>query len=120
GSGLPHDGALRSIFHGPPLTYLEQVLDDLSSGQGLTIMLSDGALATVPVLLPEGDMPAGYQNPAVGISGRCDESHILALRNTPACPRFLTLAPPGRQSILSVTQATDSFGMSPANNSGNA
>lgn len=111
---LPTGGKLRSVFHGPPLPYMQDVLAAFQQ-DGLDAQLGDGENVTIPVLLPvDGEQNAA--NPLVGQSGRCDDSHILSLRNTPACPRFLTLAVPARHSMLSVEQATDAFGLTAANN----
>lgn len=117
---LQDDGTLRSVFHGPPLRFLSPLLQLFMEEGGIEVTLKSGKPETIPVLLPVERPPAGQENPPVGKSGPCDESHILALRNTPACPRFLTIAAPARHSILSVAQATDEFGMSPDNNGGSA
>ena len=115
---LPGDQALRSVFHGPPLCYMEPVLHLIQKEGGLDVVLGNGDPVSIPVLLPvERTLPG---NPPVGESGVCDDSHILALRNTPACPRFLTLATPARHSILSVAQATDEFGLSQENSGASA
>lgn len=113
-------GTLRSIFHGPPLHLLDEVLARLTKGGGLVVTLGDGTSDQVPVLLPVERLESGVGNPPVGVSGRCDPSHLLALRNTPSCPRFVALAAPAQHNILSVAQATDDFGLAPENNSGSA
>jgi DNA phosphorothioation-dependent restriction protein DptH len=113
-------GTLRSIFHGPPLHLLDQILARLTTEGGLAVTLGDGTTVQVPVLLPVERLEPGTGNPPVGVSGRCDPSHLLALRNTPSCPRFVALAGPAQHSILSVAQATDDFGLAPGNNSGSA
>ena len=116
---LPGDQALRTVFHGPPLRYLQRVLDVIQGEGGLEVELGNGDSVAIPVLLPvERTIPV--RNPPVGQSGMCDDSHILALRNTPACPRFLTLTTPARHSILSVAQATDEFGLSQDNSGASA
>lgn len=112
--------ALRTVFHGPPEQYVRQVLDRIIATGGLDAELRDGTVVRIPVLLPLERLPAGVSNPRVGDSGECDESHLLALRNTPACPRYLTLAPPARQSILSLAQAVDAFGLLPEHNGASA
>jgi hypothetical protein len=114
------EGTLRSNFHGPPLHLLEKVLVHLVTEGGLGVTLGDGTPVQVPVLLPVERLESGTNNPPVGISGLCDQSHLLALRNTPSCPRFLALVAPAQHSILSVAQATDDFGLAPGNNSGSA
>ncbi|HEX8362585.1 MAG TPA: hypothetical protein VF613_20865, partial [Longimicrobium sp.] len=113
-------GALRSVFHGPPLPFLEPILERLTAGSGLAVTLGDSEDVIIPVLIPVDQLPEAAVNPPVGASGYCDASYLLALRNTPACPRFLTLAAPARHHILSVAQATAEFGLSSDNNSGSA
>jgi len=96
-------GEARLTFHGPCLEILEKVYENLVAGappEGLPVVL------LVPVL------PTGCCNPAIGQSGRCNESHLLDLRNSPARPSYLALVPPGQQSIRSVSSTSDEFGMS--------
>jgi hypothetical protein len=113
-------GELRSIFHGPPLEFLEPVLQCLTPTGGIEATLGDGSQVVVPVLLPTDQLSDGSANPSVGSSGFCDADYLLDLRNHPSCPRFLALAVPARHSILSVDQATDPFGVSADNNGGSA
>ncbi|HEX6038280.1 hypothetical protein [Longimicrobium sp.] len=114
------DSTLRTVFHGPHLGILGAVLDRLSLDGGVTLTLGDGTSVSVPVVLPVERTEGVTENPAVGDSGLCDPSHLLSLRNTPSCPRFLALVSPARHSILSIAQATDEFGLSSDNNSGSA
>ena len=116
---LPGDQDLRTVFHGPPLRYLEPVLRLIQEEGGLEVELGNGDSVVFPVLLPLERIDA-TPNPPVGESGVCNESHILALRNTPAGRRFLTLTTPARHSILSVAQATDEFGVSQDNDGASA
>lgn len=111
---------LRTVFHGPPISYLRAVYEILSAGGGIAARLPSGDEVIVPVLLQVEALPPGAVNPPVGMSGECDESHPLALRNSPDCPRFVTLVPPGRHSSLSFTSASNEFGLSAESNSGNA
>lgn len=96
-------GETRLIFHGPPLQLLDAVYEALSAEEdkaGVPIMLQ------VPALAP------GCANPPVGQSGRCDENHLLDLRNSPSNPSYLALVPPGERAIMSVSSTTDEFGLS--------
>ena len=107
------DGAeARLIFHGPPLEILADafncVVDELGA-----------ANVAVPVLLQVAQLAPGEANPAVGVSGRCDDAHLLNLRNSPAKPTFVALVPPGQHSNKSVSTTTDEFGMAASKNSGN-
>jgi len=111
---------LRSVFHGPPMELLRPVFDQLVVDGGMVVTLSSGVDIRFPILLQVEALSRGEQNPGVGESGPCDESHLLTLRNTPSCPRFLALVPPGRHRNLSVASATDELGLLPENNSGNA
>lgn len=114
------DSTLRTVFHGPHLDILGGVLDRLTRDGGMALTLGDETPVSVPVVLPVERTDGAIANPAAGDSGRCDPSHLLSLRNTPSCPRFLALVSPARHSILSIAQATDEFGLSPDNNSGSA
>lgn len=105
-------GEVRLIFHGPPLEILAEVFDRVVAD------LQASGIA-VPVLLLVAQLPAGEANPAVGASGRCEDTHLLNLRNSPAKPTFVALVPPGQHSNKSVSTTTDEFGMAGSNNSGN-
>ncbi|MBY5460765.1 ATP-binding protein [Rhizobium leguminosarum] len=115
--GLVHDklkqastgnAELRLIFHGPPPEVMSRVFDMLA-----------GSSALVPVLLLLPVLAPGEANPAPGASGRCDDTHLLNLRNSPSQPTFLALVPPGQHSMRSVTSTTDEFGVAASNNGGN-
>ncbi|MDE3799576.1 ATP-binding protein [Sinorhizobium meliloti] len=110
------DGAreVRLVFLGPPHELMSEVFDNLSN-QSNSLGPND-----LPFLLqvPRDKLPAG--NPAVGVSGWCDEDHLLDLRNLPRSASFVALIPPGEHSILSVGTTTDKFGVAEANNGGNA
>ena len=104
-------GEVRLIFHGPQKEILANVFDLLTQGSE--------ASPKVPVLLLLPKLPLGEDNPPVGVSGRCDDTHLLNLRNSPSQPTFLALVPPGQHSMRSVTSTTDEFGVAAVNNSGN-
>ncbi|WP_420737765.1 ATP-binding protein [Bradyrhizobium japonicum] len=95
-------GEVRLIFHGPPLEVLAAVYEDLAK---------DGASIGVPILLQVPSLAPGQANPPIGASGKCEEGHLLDLRNSPANPSFLALVPPGERAIMSVTSTTDEFGL---------
>lgn len=109
--GQAPSGEVRLIFHGPPMEILETVFEELSDRAG-----SDPA---VPVLLKLPELTDGNTNPPLGASGRCDDAHLLNLRNSPLEPAFLALVPPGQHSMLSVTSTTDEFGVSGQKNGPN-
>ncbi|MEA1071749.1 hypothetical protein [Sphingomonas sp. LY160] len=101
-------GEVRLIFHGPPIEILSQVFDLLVEKS-----------PPVPILLKLPSLPPFAENPSLGSSGRCDDTHLLNLRNSPSEPTFLALVPPGHHSMLSVTSTTDEFGITASNNGGN-
>lgn len=105
---------VRLVFHGPPLEILSEVFDDLVRQSGAGTGSRPPYLLQVPRAQLRGD------NPAIGESGWCDETHLLDLRNLPELPSFVALIPPGEHSILSVSSTTDKFGVAEANNGGNA
>jgi len=105
------EGEVRLIFHGPPIEILGSVYD-------LLVENSNPAM-TVPILLQLQELPPGEENPPVGVPGRCDDTHLLNLRNSPSQPTFLALVPPGQHSMRSVTSTTDEFGVAAASNGGN-
>ncbi|WP_371762660.1 ATP-binding protein [Massilia sp.] len=107
----------RLIFNGPPLEILDALFEDLASGGGMEVAQVAGQpTAPIPVLLqlPAGDITG--PNPGIGSSGRCDENHLLDIRNDPGSPSFLALVPPGQHNNRSVTSTTEEFGISPASN----
>ena len=113
GQAAGKDGAeSRFIFHGPPLEILSLTFD-------CVVEEFEGAGITVPVLLQVARLDGSEANPAVGASGRCDDTHLLNLRNSPSRPTFVALVPPGQHSNKSVSTTTDEFGMAASSNSGN-
>lgn len=110
----------RFIFHGPPLDLLEQVYDQLALGDGLHVKTAEGVDVILPVLLQLPARQAGVPNPDMGVSGKCDESHLLHLRNDPHFPSFVALVPPGQHNNKSVASTTDEFGVGASTNTTNA
>lgn len=111
----------RFIFHGPPLELLMDVFDELTRDDGPQNMSGmNAATAGPPVLLQLPAALAPRSNPAIGVSGKCDENHLLDIRNSPNGPSFLALMPPGQHSNMSVTSTTAEFGMHPSSNTGHA
>lgn len=102
---------IRLIFHGPQREILDEVFRQLTDER----LGKQG----VPILLQLPNLPAGQENPAIGASGLCNDTHLLNLRNSPAKPTFLALVPPGQHSMRSVTSTTDEFGVAAVNNGGN-
>ncbi|WP_395393768.1 hypothetical protein WBP07_01490 [Novosphingobium sp. BL-8A] len=103
-------GEVRLIFHGPPMEILASVFE---------LLTSDPTGVGVPILLQLPQLPPGHANPALGDSGRCDDTHLLNLRNSPSKPAFVALVPPGQHSMRSVTSTADEFGVGAAHNGGN-
>ncbi|AGB43390.1 hypothetical protein Mesau_00906 [Mesorhizobium australicum WSM2073] len=109
-SGAASGGESRLIFHGPPLEVLGEVYDLLVAGS---------TALDLPILLQvPGHEPDGF-NPPIGASGRCDETHLLDLRNSPTASSYLALVPPRQHAIRSVSSTTDEFGVSGASNGAN-
>ena len=102
---------VRLIFHGPQKEILTAVFDLLTVANETELQ--------VPILLQLPSLAIGEVNPPVGMSGRCDDTHLLNLRNSPSQPTFLALVPPGQHSMRSVTSTTDEFGVAAVNNGGN-
>ena len=103
---------IRWIFNGPPLEILSGVYEELIRKDG-------SGLKELPVLLLVPKLGISEPNPDVGASGRCDEAHLLELRNSPQAPSYLALLPPGHHTIRSVSSTTDQFGVAAANNGAN-
>ncbi|MGO4624955.1 ATP-binding protein [Ensifer sp. 2TAB8] len=105
------EAEIRLIFHGPPLDLMSQVYQ---------ILQAQPLPGNVPLLLLLPELPTGAVNPQPGVSGYCNDTHLLNLRNSPSRPAFLGLVPPGQHSMRSVTSTTDEFGLAAVNNGGNA
>lgn len=111
----------RFIFHGPSLDLAEQVFNELASGGGIEVALgTDGGAETLPVLLQLPRAQVGGSNPRIGSSGRCDESHLLHIRNDPNSASFVALMPPGEHNNKSIASTTEEFGVAAASNTGHA
>lgn len=102
----------RFIFHGPPLELLLGVFDELASHGGIPLSLDiDGSHTTLPVLLPLHSGSLNEGNPAIGVSGKCDESHLLDVRDHPTEPSFVALIQPGLHINASIDSTTGKFGI---------
>lgn len=111
----------RFIFHGPPLQLLEAVFEELARQGGIVMSAPDsGQGQLLPVLLQLPTDALAGPNPAIGKSGRCDESHLLHIRNDPNSPSFVALVPPGQHSNKSVSSTTEEFGLNAASNMAHA
>lgn len=106
-------GETRLIFHGPPMEILSEVYETLKTE------ISGGSPLALPVLLQVPRLEPDEANPPIGASGRCDETHLLDLRNSPTASSYLALVPPGHHAIRSVSSTTDEFGVTAANNGAN-
>ncbi|MCO4099655.1 MAG: hypothetical protein HEQ38_09705, partial [Gemmatimonas sp.] len=98
------DAELRSVFHGPPVPYLREVLQKLAGSGGLEVELQSGESVVCPVLLPIDGAAGGL---SVGASGECSRDYLVSLRNTPNGKRWVALMAPGSHDAKSVTGATD-------------
>ena len=110
----------RLIFRGPPLEILEQAYDELVRSGGIQIPIQPDGDLTLPVLLqyPAGQLKA--PKPRIGASGKCDNDHLLDVRNDPSNPSFVALVPPGLHNNLSIESTTDEFGLRAAASTGHA
>ncbi|NHZ32984.1 ATP-binding protein [Massilia rubra] len=111
----------RFIFHGPPLDMLEEIFTELTGDGGILVLPdAEGMSNTLPVLLQlPRDRMAGA-NPRIGESGKCDESHLLHIRNDPNSASYVALMPPGQHTNMSVASTTEEFGISASCNTGHA
>lgn len=110
---------LRAVFNGPPEQFLAHVYDLLAERGGLRATLADGEEVLVPVLLLQEKVSSEFANPLIGASGKCDHNHLLTLRNSPSCPRFVVLSSPGSQSNLSQTSTWFYCGLAAENQAAN-
>ncbi|MEJ1169569.1 ATP-binding protein [Variovorax sp. CCNWLW235] len=111
----------RFIFHGPPLDLLESVFEELARLGGMPPLSGQGPHQVSPPVLLQ--LPAGQtagSNPGIGVSGKCDENHLLDIRNNPSSPSFVALMPPGQHNNRSVASTTEEFGMNASSNTGHA
>jgi hypothetical protein len=111
----------RFIFHGPPLDLAEKIFSVLTADGGIKVTLNlEGQTETLPVLiqLPRHQVAGG--NPSIGSSGKCDESHLLHIRNDPNSASFVALMLPGQHNNKSVASTTEEFGVAASSNTGHA
>lgn len=103
----------RLIFRGPPLEILDLVYNELARDGGIQVSSgTDGSLVTLPVLLQcPVDHLKGHKL-RIGESGKCDNDHLLNVRNDPNNSSFVALVPAGQHNNLSIESSTDVFGMS--------
>ncbi|MBP1146747.1 hypothetical protein JOE33_003670 [Pseudomonas sp. PvP027] len=103
----------RLIFRGPPLEILERVYEELVRDGGIQVTSGiDGSLVTLPVLLQcPSDHIKGHKL-QIGQSGKCDNDHLLDVRNDPNNSSFVALVPAGQHNNLSIESSSDVFGMS--------
>lgn len=109
----------RFIFYGPPLDLLEKVFFILAREGGVRIPTDKGATSlALPVLLqlPRDQVEGG--NPPIGESGKCDESHLLHVRNDPNNASFVALLPPGQHINQSLKSSSEEFGINASSNTG--
>ncbi|MCK1389000.1 ATP-binding protein [Bradyrhizobium sp. 21] len=109
-AGGASGGESRLIFHGPPLEILGEVYE---------LLAAEAGSLGLPILLQVAEHESGCANPPIGASGRCDETHLLDLRNSPTASSYLALVPPRQHAIRSVSSTTDEFGVSGACNGAN-
>ncbi|EOH6077526.1 ATP-binding protein [Burkholderia cenocepacia] len=105
----------RFVFHGPPLEILEQIFEELALSGGINVLGPDEKETVLPVLLQLPTGRAVVRNPEIGESGRCDESHLLHIRNDPNMASFVALMPPEQHSNRSVASTTEEFGVNASN-----
>lgn len=111
----------RFIFHGPSFDLVEEVFTELAIGGGISVSIGAQSSAEIlPVLLQLPRHLVAGENPLIGLSGKCDESHLLHIRNDPNSASFVALMPPGQHNNKSVASTTEEFGVSASNNTGHA
>jgi DNA phosphorothioation-dependent restriction protein DptH len=110
----------RTVFHGPPHDLMHGVLQLLKEQGGIEVTVQSGKQFTLPVLFQMDRLPPGQHNPPTGTSGHCDPDHLLAVRNSQSPSFVALLSPGGRQVSLSLSSATDEFGLAAASNSATA
>ena len=110
----------RTVFHGPPHDLMLEVLQLLVDEGGIEVALPNGQQMLLPVLFQLDYLPPDQHNPAVGASGQCEPSHLLSIRNSQNPSFVALLAPGGWQVSLSLSSASDEFGLAAANNSATA
>jgi DNA phosphorothioation-dependent restriction protein DptH len=119
-AGLSAGAEFRAVFNGPPQELLQAVFVELTRDGGLDVVRQNGEVVQVPVLQQVEALPEGKSNPPIGRSGVCNPHHLMDVRNSPNCPIFLALLPPGNQGNLSQSSTRSDFGLAPENNGGTA
>ncbi|WP_026145048.1 hypothetical protein [Pseudomonas asplenii] len=110
----------RLIFRGPPLEILEIAYEELTQNGGIQVQgRLDGSQTTLPVLLQYPNNQLHSPKPLIGQSGKCDNDHLLNIRNDPTSPSFIALVPPGLHNNLSIESTTDEFGLGSDTSTGN-
>ncbi len=103
----------RLIFRGPPLEILDMVYNELVRDGGIQVRSGTGNnLETLPVLLQCPIDHLKDNKPRIGESCKCDNDHLLNVRNDPNNSSFVALVPAGQHNNLSIESSTDVFGMS--------
>lgn len=103
----------RGVFYGLPSKILNKVYDELARDGGIKAKLVNGNEIFVPVVLVTPTPPTS--DPKIGESGVCSEYHLINLRNSPLCPKFVALIPPGARVNLSIDTTIDPFGLAEEN-----
>lgn len=103
-------GELRLLFHGPPSQFLEKAFEILVDEAKDHPELP----SSIVLLVPAGEQPVG--DLPIGAPGRCDEDHLLELRNSRQEPSYVALVPPGQHAILSIVSTANDFGVKGTNN----
>ena len=106
----PAGREVRPIFRGVSSRLVEKLLSALGGEVGLHLPTVDGADQYVPVFLVGGVS----ENPVGLASGKCSDSHLLRIRNNPACRCFLTLLSPGTAVNESISSSATYIGVDPA------
>lgn len=104
----------RLMFNGPNAELLELIYDELVNSKFIKNFFTEYGY-NIPILLLAEKQDV-VRNPEIGASGRCDENHLLNLRNDPSCSRFVALVPPGQHSTRSIESTSDEFGVATKNN----
>lgn len=111
---------LRANFNGPPEVLLKGVFEELTKEGGIEVTLRSGEAVLVPVVMQVESLPGDTSGPPIGKSGFCLETYLMDLRNSPNCPRFVGMLPPGNRPSLSQSSTRTDFGLSAHANSGAA
>jgi DNA phosphorothioation-dependent restriction protein DptH len=110
----------RSIFNGPPMEILEAVFENLLNRSDSIGLPKDWTDQEITIVLQVPANTLLVKNPGIGVSGYCDDKHLLDLRNSSTSASFVALVPPGQHNNKSVSTTTDEFGLNANNNSAQA